>query len=198
MAETVDTVIGLTAVIAAVTAEVPRVLVVRRMTHDLATPEQRGRDGLDALPFGPFAAERHRTLEQGLRSWVEEQTGLPLATYFSASKVAWILENVAGARDAAEAGDLMFGTPDTWVVWNLTGGSRGGVHVTDVTNASRTLLMDLNTLDWSDELLEVWGAALRLPGVRGLVAGRSLLYPDGGDSDAAVSAAASAISARRA
>jgi glycerol kinase len=85
------------------------------------------------------------------------QTGLPLATYFSASKIAWILENVRGAREAAEAGDLLFGTPDTWVIWNLTGGSRGGVHVTDVTNASRTLLMDLRTLDWSDELLAVWG-----------------------------------------
>ncbi|MFH8250680.1 glycerol kinase GlpK [Microbacterium sp. B2969] len=85
------------------------------------------------------------------------QTGLPLATYFSASKVAWILENVPGAREAAEAGDLLFGTPDTWVVWNLTGGIRGGIHVTDVTNASRTLLMDLRTLDWADELLEVWG-----------------------------------------
>ncbi|WP_203580640.1 glycerol kinase GlpK [Microbacterium hibisci] len=86
-----------------------------------------------------------------------EATGLPLATYFSASKVAWILENVPGARAAAEAGDLLFGTPDTWVVWNLTGGTRGGIHVTDVTNASRTLLMDLRTLDWSDELLAVWG-----------------------------------------
>ncbi|MBN9175592.1 MAG: glycerol kinase GlpK [Microbacterium sp.] len=86
-----------------------------------------------------------------------EQTGLPLAAYFSASKVAWILDHVPGARDAAEAGHLLFGTPDTWVVWNLTGGSRGGVHVTDVTNASRTLLMDLRTLDWSDELLAVWG-----------------------------------------
>ena len=84
-------------------------------------------------------------------------TGLPLATYFSASKIAWILDNVPGARAAAEAGDLLFGTPDTWVVWNLTGGARGGIHVTDVTNASRTLLMDLRTLDWSDELLEVWG-----------------------------------------
>ncbi|GAA1984391.1 glycerol kinase GlpK [Microbacterium pumilum] len=84
-------------------------------------------------------------------------TGLPLATYFSASKVAWILENVDGARAAAEAGDLLFGTPDTWIVWNLTGGRRGGIHITDVTNASRTLLMDLRTLDWSDELLGVWG-----------------------------------------
>ncbi|QIG38366.1 glycerol kinase GlpK [Microbacterium sp. 4R-513] len=86
-----------------------------------------------------------------------ETTGLPLATYFSASKIAWILDNVAGAREAAERGDVVFGTPDTWVVWNLSGGIRGGIHVTDVTNASRTLLMDLQTLDWSDELLEVWG-----------------------------------------
>ncbi|WP_019179423.1 glycerol kinase GlpK [Microbacterium yannicii] len=86
-----------------------------------------------------------------------ETTGLPLATYFSASKAAWILDNVPGARAAAEAGQLLFGTPDTWVVWNLTGGARGGIHVTDVTNASRTLLMDLRTLDWSDELLDVWG-----------------------------------------
>ncbi|WP_454138819.1 glycerol kinase GlpK [Microbacterium paulum] len=85
-----------------------------------------------------------------------EQTGLPLATYFSASKIAWILDNVDGARDAAAAGDLLFGTPDTWVVWNLTGGVDGGIHVTDVTNASCTLLMDLRTLDWSDDLLSVW------------------------------------------
>ncbi|WP_457099986.1 glycerol kinase GlpK [Microbacterium sp. P5_E9] len=85
-----------------------------------------------------------------------ELTGLPLATYFSASKIAWVLDHVAGARAAAEAGELLFGTPDTWVVWNLTGGRRGGIHVTDVTNASRTLLMDLRTLDWSDELLDVW------------------------------------------
>ncbi|MFB8386115.1 glycerol kinase GlpK [Microbacterium sp. NPDC055910] len=85
-------------------------------------------------------------------------TGLPLATYFSASKIAWILDNVAGAREAAEAGHLLFGTPDTWVIWNLTGGSDGGaIHVTDVTNASRTLLMDLRTLDWSDDMLAVWG-----------------------------------------
>jgi len=86
-----------------------------------------------------------------------EQTGLPLATYFSASKVGWILDNVDGARAAAEAGDLLFGTTDTWVVWNLTGGRDGGIHVTDVSNASRTLLMELRTLAWSEELLGVWG-----------------------------------------
>ncbi len=86
-----------------------------------------------------------------------DTTGLPLATYFSASKIAWVLENVRGARKDAEAGHLLFGTPDTWLIWNLTGDTRGGLHVTDVTNASRTLLMDLATLDWSDELLEVFG-----------------------------------------
>src|SRR5690606_16583514 len=87
------------------------------------------------------------------------KTGLPLATYFSASKIAWILDHVDGARERAEAGELLFGTPDTWVLWNLTGGPDGGVHATDVTNASRTLLMDLRTLDWDDELLD----AFRVP-----------------------------------
>ena len=84
------------------------------------------------------------------------QTGLPLATYFSASKIAWILDNVEGAREAAEAGHLLFGTPDTWVLWNLTGGVDGGVHVTDVTNASRTLLCDIGTMSWDDTLLEAF------------------------------------------
>ncbi|GAA4680534.1 glycerol kinase GlpK [Frondihabitans cladoniiphilus] len=83
--------------------------------------------------------------------------GLPLATYFSGTKIVWILENVEGAREKAEAGDLLFGTTDSWVVWNLTGGVNGGVHITDVTNASRTLFMDLETLEWRDDILEVFG-----------------------------------------
>ncbi|MEI7742226.1 MAG: glycerol kinase GlpK [Chloroflexota bacterium] len=83
--------------------------------------------------------------------------GLPLATYFSGPKIRWILDNVEGAREKAEAGDLLFGTPDTWVIWNLTGGTDGGVHVTDVTNASRTMLMDLRTLDWDAGTLEAMG-----------------------------------------
>ena len=84
---------------------------------------------------------------------IRQKAGLPPATYFSGGKVQWILENVDGVREAAERGDAIFGTADSWVVWNLTGGPRGGVHVTDVTNASRTMLMDLETLDWDDELL---------------------------------------------
>ena len=78
--------------------------------------------------------------------------GLPLATYFAGPKIRWILDNVDGARDAAEAGDLLFGTMDTWLLWNLTGGVDGGVHVTDVTNASRTMLMDLDTLQWREDI----------------------------------------------
>lgn len=83
-------------------------------------------------------------------------TGLPLATYFSASKISWILEHVPGARVAAEQGELAFGTIDSWLVWNLTGGTQGGVHITDVTNASRTYLMNLATLEWEEELLEAF------------------------------------------
>ncbi|HCJ49935.1 MAG TPA: glycerol kinase [Microbacterium sp.] len=88
--------------------------------------------------------------------------GLPLATYFSGTKVAWILENVDGARERAEAGDLIFGTTDTWVLWNLTGGTDGGVHVTDVTNASRTLFMDLETLQWREDILADFGVPLSM------------------------------------
>ncbi|WP_156664836.1 glycerol kinase GlpK [Mycobacterium sp. 852002-51057_SCH5723018] len=84
---------------------------------------------------------------------IRRKAGLPPAAYFSGGKLQWILENVDGVREAAESGDALFGTADTWVLWNLTGGPRGGVHVTDVTNASRTMLMNLETLDWDDELL---------------------------------------------
>jgi glycerol kinase len=85
------------------------------------------------------------------------QTGLPIATYFSGPKVRWILDNVEGLQDRAEAGDLVFGNIDTWLIWNLTGGTDGGVHVTDVSNASRTLLMDLSTLEWDDSIVSTLG-----------------------------------------
>lgn len=97
----------------------------------------------------------------------KQATGLPLATYFSATKIAWILDHVDGARARAEAGNLLFGTTDSWVLWNLTGGVDGGVHATDVTNASRTLLMDLATLDWDDDLLAAFGVPrAMLPEIR--------------------------------
>ncbi|BDS49441.1 glycerol kinase GlpK [Rhodoluna sp. KAS3] len=88
--------------------------------------------------------------------------GLPLATYFSATKIIWILENVPGAREKADAGQLRFGTMDTWLLWNLTGGLNGGLHLTDVTNASRTLLMDLQTLNWRTDLLQEFGIPISM------------------------------------
>jgi len=83
------------------------------------------------------------------------QVGLPLATYFSGPKVKWMLENVDGLREAAEKGDAVFGNIDTWVIWNLTGGAKGGAHITDVTNASRTMLMDLDGTQWDDKILNI-------------------------------------------
>nr|CAR66246.1 putative glycerol kinase [Streptomyces clavuligerus] len=88
-----------------------------------------------------------------------EATGLPLASYFSGPKAAWLLDEVPGLRARAEAGEIAFGTIDSWLIWNLTGGTEGGVHVTDVTNASRTLLMNLRTLQWDPEILD----AMRIP-----------------------------------
>jgi glycerol kinase len=96
-----------------------------------------------------------------------EKTGLPLATYFSAPKIRWILNNVPGVRELAETGDLLFGNVDTYLVWKLTGGPEGGIHVTDVTNASRTQLMNLKTLAWDKEILDAFGIPEKiLPRIR--------------------------------
>jgi glycerol kinase len=121
-------------------------------------------------------------LAEGNTDRYKDRVGLPLATYFSGTKIAWILENVDGARARAEVGDLMFGTTDSWVLWNLTGGTRGGIHATDVTNASRTLLMNLETLDWDEEILSDFGVPrAMLPEIRssseifGIAASESLL-----------------------
>ena len=91
-----------------------------------------------------------------------DKVGLPLATYFSGPKVRWILDNVEGARAAADAGDAVFGNIDTWLIWNLTGGVNGGVHVTDVTNASRTMLMNLDGLRWSESICETMGIPMSM------------------------------------
>jgi glycerol kinase len=100
-------------------------------------------DALGALGGG---AERYR-----------QRVGLPLATYFAGPKVRWLLDNVEGARARAQSGDLIFGTMDTWLLWNLSGGVDGGVHVTDATNASRTMLMDLDTLQWAPDIISDMG-----------------------------------------
>jgi glycerol kinase len=100
-----------------------------------------------------------RWKEEGYEDEIKPKTGLVIATYFSGTKIAWILENVEGARERAERGDLLFGNTDTWVIWNLTGGVNGGSHVTDYTNASRTMLFNLADTDWDDAIL----AELNIP-----------------------------------
>jgi len=131
----------------------------------------------------------------------QEKVGLPLATYFSGPKVKWILDNVDGVREEAERGNALFGNIDTWIIWWLTGGPQGGSHVTDVTNASRTMLMNLHTLDWDDEMLEIMGIPRQmLPEIRpssdpktygatlaeGPVGGRVPIAGDLGDQQAAL------------
>jgi glycerol kinase len=108
-----------------------------------------------------------KLMADGGQDRLRPKTGLPIATYFSGPKVRWILDNVEGAQQKADAGDLLFGNMDTWVIWNLTGGVDGGLHITDVSNASRTLLMDLESLAWDDELLEIVGVPrTMLPEIR--------------------------------
>ncbi len=109
----------------------------------------------------------HRLEQDGSGATIRRKAGLPPATYFSGGKIQWILENVEGARAAAEQGTAVFGNIDTWLIWNLTGGAKGGAHITDVTNASRTMLFNLETLDWDDELLSLFNIPRRmLPEVR--------------------------------
>jgi len=142
----------------------------------------------------------HNLEQDGAGETIRRKAGLPPATYFSGGKIQWILENVDGVRSAAERGEAVFGNIDTWILWNLTGGIDGGVHITDVTNASRTMLFNLESFDWDDELLGLFGIPrLMLPSVRpssdanfyglthstGPFKGEVLLCADLGDQQAA-------------
>jgi glycerol kinase len=105
--------------------------------------------------------------EVGGQDRFRDKVGLPLATYFSGPKVRWILDNVDGAKEKADAGDLVFGNIDTWCIWNLTGGTNGGLHITDVSNASRTMLMDLASLSWDSSIASTIGVPTSmLPDIR--------------------------------
>jgi glycerol kinase len=131
--------------------------------------KRTGRPYYNAIVWQDTRTDRIATaLERdGRGDVIRQKAGLPPATYFSAGKVQWILENVDGVREAAEAGDAVFGNTDTWLLWNLTGGTDGGSHVTDVTNASRTMLMNLETLDWDDELISFFNIPRQmLPEIR--------------------------------
>jgi glycerol kinase len=120
-----------------------------------------GRPYYNAIVWQDTRTDRiaSRLEREGHGETIRHRAGLPPATYFSGGKIAWILDNVDGVRDAAERGDAVFGNTDTWLLWHLTGGPDGpggGVHVTDPTNASRTMLMDLETLEWDGELLDIF------------------------------------------
>ena len=121
-----------------------------------------GRPWCNAIVWQDTRTHRIVNALEPKRQLLCKRTGLPPATYFSGPKLQWILENVDGSRAAAERGEAIFGNIDSWVIWNLTGGVDGGRHVTDVTNASRTLLMDLRMLDWDDELLALFGIPRRM------------------------------------
>lgn len=126
----------------------------RPIANAIVWQDTRTQGLVDAVADGD--TERFRT-----------KTGLPLASYFSASKIRWLLDTIPGAEQRAQRGELAFGTIDAWLLWHLTGGPDGGVHATDVTNASRTLLLDIASLDWDDELLAAWGVPRAiLPSVR--------------------------------
>ncbi len=96
-----------------------------------------------------------KLIADGLEDFIRERTGLVIATYFSGTKLKWLLDNVPDLREAAERGDALFGTVDSWLVWNMTGGTDGGLHVTDITNASRTMLMNLKTCAWDQDMLDL-------------------------------------------
>ena len=135
----------------------------------IAWDRRTGKPVTNAIVWQDTRTDRliNELAKDGGRDRFRSSCGLPLATYFSGPKIRWILDNVPGARAKAEAGDLLFGTPDTWCIWNLTGGVDGGVHVTDVTNASRTMLMNLETLAWDEATLAAMGIPpAMLPGIR--------------------------------
>jgi len=123
-----------------------------------------GQPWCNAIVWQDTRNERQMTMleQRGQAELIRSKAGIPPATYFSAGKIQWILENIPGVKDASNRGEAVFGNIDTWLLWNLTGGTKGGIHVTDVTNASRTMLMDLTTLSWDEDLMELFGISLNM------------------------------------
>ncbi|MDX1663184.1 MAG: glycerol kinase GlpK [Candidatus Promineifilaceae bacterium] len=140
-------------------ADVAAVGITNQRETTLVWDRNTGKPYYNAIVWQDTRTDRivNQLARDGGQDRFRAKVGLPLATYFSGPKVKWILDNVDGVREAAERGDAIFGNMDTWLIWNLTGGPNGGKHVTDVTNASRTMLMDLETLAWDDEICEIMG-----------------------------------------
>ena len=149
-------VIGATLASASIDAgEIAAVGITNQRETAIVWNRHTGKPVYNAVVWQDTRTDRicRRLQDAGHADLIYRRTGLPIATYFSGPKIRWILENVEGAQAQADAGDLLFGNVDTWLIWNLTGGR----HITDPTNASRTMLMDLETLDWDDELLAILG-----------------------------------------
>jgi glycerol kinase len=135
-------------------AEIAAIGITNQRETTLVWERESGRPVYNAIVWQDTRTDAicNELAKDGGQNRFQARTGLPLATYFSGPKIKWILDNVPGARARAEKGELLFGNMDTWLLWNMT-----GAHVTDVTNASRTLLMNLNTLEWDDEILRILG-----------------------------------------
>ena len=158
-ARTQDVIKGAVEAAGAQPGDIAAVGVTNQRETTVVWDKNTGKPYYNAIVWQDTRTDRiiNRFGKDGGQDRFRPKVGLPLATYFSGPKVVWMLENVDGVREAAEKGDAIFGNIDTWVIWWLTGGPDGGSHVTDVTNASRTMLMNLQTLDWDEEILQVMG-----------------------------------------
>jgi glycerol kinase len=154
-ARTQDVVKGAMKAAGATAADIAAVGITNQRETAVVWDKKTGKPYYNAIVWQDTRTDKicNALAKDGGQDRFRAKVGLPLATYFSGPKVKWILENVDGVREAAEKGDAIFGNIDTWLIWNLTGGN----HVTDITNASRTMLMDLKTLDWDQEILDIMG-----------------------------------------
>ena len=158
-ARTQDVIKGALANAGITAADLAAIGVTNQRETTLVWDKKTGKPYYNAIVWQDTRTDKicNELAKDGGQNRFRDKVGLPLATYFSGPKVKWILENVEGVRAAADRGDAIFGNMDTWVIWNMTGGVNGGAHVTDVSNASRTMLMDLRTLDWDSEILGIMG-----------------------------------------
>jgi len=156
---TLEVVSGVLHVAALTAQDIAAVGITNQRETTLVWDKHTGKPVYNAIVWQDTRTDRicKELAKEGGQDCFRDKVGLPLATYFSGPKIKWILENVEGLTEKAQTGDLAFGNIDTWVIWNLTGGVNGGIHITDVTNASRTLMMNLETLDWDDEILSILG-----------------------------------------
>jgi glycerol kinase len=166
----------------ATAADIAAVGVTNQRETTLVWDKNTGKPYHNALVWQDTRTDKlvNEFAKEGGQDRFRPQVGLPLATYFSGPKVRWLLDNVPGLAAAAEKGDAIFGNMDTWIIWNLTGGPRGGAHVTDVTNASRTMLMNLEGTSWNHDIAATMGVPLSmLPEIRPSSAQYGYTLPDG-------------------